>query len=35
MGIKSVTSAFGKSKVELTQVVKNKKDDDEDEFEHV
>lgn len=32
MGIKSVTSAFGKSKVELTQVVKDKKDNDEEEF---
>ena len=33
MGIKSVTSAFGKSKVELTQVVKNNKDNNEDEYE--
>lgn len=33
MGVKSVTSAFGKSKVELTQIVKNKKDDNEDEVE--
>lgn len=39
MGIKSVTSAFGKSKVELTQVVKsdkqNNNEDNLEEFEDI